>query len=547
VKSTLIILGVLVVLSYATTLDAQYDFKLSDEEGAPEESVTVTVSLDNSGDPLEGWEFDVCHDDSLIDIDIGDISSGADVEDLDFDVLIVTIEESGWSISAVLDSSNTLDTGDDLELYLATYELLEEGTAELSFCGDYLESSVTVDGEETTPDTESGSIEIAFPDDDDDEPYLLSLSEAAGGALSVSVNLSGTGDAVEAYEFDVCHDDDIVTIGLGDVESGAAIEDLEFESHIFSFEEGGWSVAAVLDGDSLDPTDGLELYLATYEYLEEDSFDLGFCGDILESTVTSGLEEFEPLTEGITVLLPAYVLSLTDAAGEVGDIVDMRVELDIDSDGSEVAGWKFGVCHEEDDLAVDEVTEGSVFDTYEYFFFSTVTDDDGVTVGCLLDFGPDDSLPPGDSYELLVIAYEIDAVPTEVSFCDTLGDPATPVEVIAGTEPIEPRQFSGTVSDSSGLTFLFLRGDGDGNGTVSTLTDALFLLRWAFADGDDPLCMDAADYDDSGEVGALVDALYLLRWAFATGDEPPDPGTETCGEDPTDDDIDCETVADECL
>ena len=58
--------------------------------------------------------------------------------------------------------------------------------------------------------------------------------------------------------------------------------------------------------------------------------------------------------------------------------------------------------------------------------------------------------------------------------------------------------------------------------------------------------MDAADVDDSGEVSALLDALALLQWAFTDGDEPPDPGPDVCGDDPTDDDTDCETQSDGC-
>ena len=85
----------------------------------------------------------------------------------------------------------------------------------------------------------------------------------------------------------------------------------------------------------------------------------------------------------------------------------------------------------------------------------------------------------------------------------------------------------------------FLRGDVDGGGTVGALVDALFLLRWAFDEGDDPPCMAAADVDGGGTVGALVDSLYLLNWAFGDGDDPPAPGTEECGIDPNE--LECET------
>ena len=76
-----------------------------------------------------------------------------------------------------------------------------------------------------------------------------------------------------------------------------------------------------------------------------------------------------------------------------------------------------------------------------------------------------------------------------------------------------------------------MRGDTDGNGDVSALTDALYLLRYGFARGDAPPCMNAADVDDNGDVSALADSLYLLRYSFADGPEPPAPGVVGCGAD----------------
>ncbi len=85
-----------------------------------------------------------------------------------------------------------------------------------------------------------------------------------------------------------------------------------------------------------------------------------------------------------------------------------------------------------------------------------------------------------------------------------------------------------------------------GNGDVFGLVDAISLLLWQFAEGDDPPCMDAADVNDDGEVTALTDALALVSWAFVGGEIPPDPGPDECGLDPEEDEVDCLTVADEC-
>ena len=87
---------------------------------------------------------------------------------------------------------------------------------------------------------------------------------------------------------------------------------------------------------------------------------------------------------------------------------------------------------------------------------------------------------------------------------------------------------------------LFLRGDVDGNGSVSAITDATALLNWQFNLGAAPPCDDAADVNDDGSISALQDALYLLIWQFAGGTAPPAPGTATCAEDTTQDALRCD-------
>jgi hypothetical protein len=82
-------------------------------------------------------------------------------------------------------------------------------------------------------------------------------------------------------------------------------------------------------------------------------------------------------------------------------------------------------------------------------------------------------------------------------------------------------------------TEVFRRGDADDSGIVN-LTDAINILQGLFQGGAQPVCPDAADADDSGQVN-LTDAINILQHLFQGGAAPPDPGPETCGEDPTDD------------
>lgn len=92
-----------------------------------------------------------------------------------------------------------------------------------------------------------------------------------------------------------------------------------------------------------------------------------------------------------------------------------------------------------------------------------------------------------------------------------------------------------TVTVTSGEKFL--RGDSNGDARVN-VTDAVHILRYLFAGGGVPPCLDAADVDDDGAV-CLTDAVYLLQFFARRIDALPDPGPRTPGPDPTPDELGC--------
>ncbi|MCI0651984.1 MAG: proprotein convertase P-domain-containing protein [Planctomycetes bacterium] len=94
---------------------------------------------------------------------------------------------------------------------------------------------------------------------------------------------------------------------------------------------------------------------------------------------------------------------------------------------------------------------------------------------------------------------------------------------------------------------LFLRGDANGDGVVSALIDALYLLGWQFGGGLAPPCFDAADVDGNNIVQAIIDAITLLNYQYAGGAAPPSPGPTDCGSDPDGDgDVECLTEPAAC-
>lgn len=83
----------------------------------------------------------------------------------------------------------------------------------------------------------------------------------------------------------------------------------------------------------------------------------------------------------------------------------------------------------------------------------------------------------------------------------------------------------------------FIRGDANSSGGVE-IGDAVFILNALFGGGTPLPCYDAADVNDSGTLD-ITDAVFTLLWLYRDGKTPPAPGVETCGPDPTDDDLTC--------
>lgn len=92
----------------------------------------------------------------------------------------------------------------------------------------------------------------------------------------------------------------------------------------------------------------------------------------------------------------------------------------------------------------------------------------------------------------------------------------------------------------NGVGTQFLRGDVNNDSSVN-LPDAIFALSALFVPGSaQSTCIDAADMNDDGGFN-LPDAVYLLSALFVPGSPGvPDPAG-SCGTDPTDDGIDCDS------
>ncbi len=86
----------------------------------------------------------------------------------------------------------------------------------------------------------------------------------------------------------------------------------------------------------------------------------------------------------------------------------------------------------------------------------------------------------------------------------------------------------------------FRRGDANDSGAIN-IADAIFILSHLFTHGPVPSCRDAADANDDGRLD-VADAITILSHLFASAG-PLKPPFSQCGEDPTEDVLDCANIA----
>jgi len=100
---------------------------------------------------------------------------------------------------------------------------------------------------------------------------------------------------------------------------------------------------------------------------------------------------------------------------------------------------------------------------------------------------------------------------------------------------VRPDLFHGKVTIVEG----FRRGFINPTDNRADLADVIYLLGYLFADKPAPPCMKAADTNDDGKLD-IADAILLLGYFFR-GDVKPAEPFESCGGDPTPDNLTCDT------
>ncbi len=504
----------------------------------------------------------------------------------------VEIQSEGWTAGVFLDYDLVVGLGAGLnDIYTATYTVVDGVLATVEFCdtlGDPLVPRRVLRGSELFL-PESESVEVTGVQTFEPGLLLTDGIGTLGENTEVAVLLTNFGEPLEGWQWGVC-DDELVSIEMGFIEEGEALDGLDFEFQLITVVDGGWTVAALLEaaaGNVLEAGTGLEMYRATYA-VEEVGFSIvSFCetlGDPAVSVrwIVNGAE-VEPDTFDAVITVrperpylfgvdaPVVTYDPADVAAGIEFSVDLTIREFPTSLGypNATQAIQMGIAHDGTfiDAVAGEATGvlAAVNGGTGPAFLAIVLErsggaDDGIVLGALysivvpvfLEFPVEEPVVT-IYYEVIASALasfegDLDGTSTTLTWSDELGDPDVENSLIVGDVAVEVGRADETVFFTPpGVFTQLLRGDCDGNGTVSALLDALFLLEWSFLNGEDPSCLDAADVDDSGSVSALLDALFLLEWAFHFGEEPPPPGPDRCGPDLPEDDVSCDTPPDACL
>lgn len=175
-------------------------------------------------------------------------------------------------------------------------------------------------------------------------------------------------------------------------------------------------------------------------------------------------------------------------------------------------------------------TVAQVGTEYTYVAEAYVPADEPVAVNLELSSGPPDAMFDGATGALSWTPSVMGDQQFSIRATTPAGDATVQAWVVA-------------VGDGSGLSIVdlpFLRGDCSADNAVN-VGDVIQVLGVLF-EGGSMACRDACDANDSGGID-LSDGIFLLDHLFSGGSSPAEPFTNGCGEDPTDDDLDCESDA----
>ncbi len=236
-----------------------------------------------------------------------------------------------------------------------------------------------------------------------------------------------------------------------------------------------------------------------------------------------------PMTSNGTITFYSPLLFRLDDVADSASPFDAELRLPIQV-------WTTGPANtvemglDYDELLLSEFDlSGGYFDTTFGGDVVVTTTKGSTTLGVLIEATNGSQIPllNGETIGYLVI--EIDGVPPFAGTFPIEFDPAScAVDMVTVTNLLG---VDATIVDE------FVRGDVNFDGRID-IGDVTAILLYLHMSGELP-CRDAADANDDGTLG-ISDPIWLLEYLFSTqGQSPPPPPTQSPGQDPTPDPLDC--------
>jgi hypothetical protein len=156
-----------------------------------------------------------------------------------------------------------------------------------------------------------------------------------------------------------------------------------------------------------------------------------------------------------TAQITPYNLSLTDASGIPGVLVDVQVMFD--NNGSNVEGWSFDVAHDPSMVTLIDVVDGSTTATVNNgsppsFSYVLIYPDAGFTVAAIICFAGCAGLPGGSlNNELYIATYQLNGTvapgsSSQVEFVEAVRGEYNPSLVVVDGAAVIPTTADGTIS-----------------------------------------------------------------------------------------------------
>lgn len=575
-------------------------------------TAACSVNLTNSSD-VEGYVLAISFEGEYL--TVSNVTAGDIADDAELVVSEIFDEDDGFTLGVVMDATAPFEgqviAGDDTEKSICDFDVEQDQILDSEVDVDFgfvdgtlndplLDNILVVDGQSISID---GTGATSTLETAPDSIFTFGDGSVPKNGTGTAQVLMTNGGPVQGFVCSVSHD---AELELVDILIGLSAETVGAEFSVVNVEEGGGTIAVVLDfespfsGQTIGAGDENEIALYEYRAAEgvdhptepdpcdeyEIWFDNGAYGDpALDNVIViAGLSESPDISDtGIVCLEPGVLedteFHLSSTTGAPGDIVELCVSYVEPED--DIQGFSIAMCMPADSEGILTFVEdswtidGTIVDEVgaEYVnasYDNDATDGDGVemTVGILMDalppfdnqtvpqtLDPDGDGPQG--YQALVIGcFQVEISEDAecetcygVDFCDGVNaDETQPVDNIAVID-------FGSVGDF--LTFSgeicivadpeFVRGDCN-NDSIVNIADAAAILGQQFQ-GLEVNCEDACDVNNDGRIN-LADTVFTLTFLFKSGDEPADPypdqGPDQPDENGEEDDLGCEGGANPC-